>query len=277
MYLIHSILVYILTIIAGLGLASVHIHGFRRQRPALWLAVFFDLVVGGLALLALLDHSTFVAWMQEDTWVEWATFYAFAAAGVTTWLWLRKRWRAQLKEDPMALVAVFGVGLFCVFVAAEEISWGQRLFAFTPPEIFLEENYQQELNIHNFLKDKELAGFPLDTRYLVALVAIIYGLVLVALKHAIKDNRLGSALAAAAPPAILVPWFAIVALVELIYPVSFSGEAAEFVLGLLFLAAALARAPTHVKDRLKAPPRATRTLSVLSASVALGLATPPLV
>ena len=271
-----SILIYILAFIAGLGLFGVHVHGFWRQRRALWLAVFFDLVVGGLALLALLDHSTFVAWLQEDAWIEWATFYAFAAAAVTTWLWLRKRWRPLLKEDPMALMAVLGVSLFCVFVAAEEISWGQRLFALTPPELFLEENYQQELNVHNFLNGKALAGFALDTRYLVALVAVIYGLVLVALAHAIKGGRLASALAAAAPPATLVPWFAIVAWVELTYPVEYTGEAAEFVLGLLFFAAALARPPAQVEKGRKAP-RGARTFAVLSACVVLGLATPPLV
>lgn len=34
--------------------------------------------------------------------------------------------------------------------ALEEISWGQRIFGIESPEFFLEHNYQQETNIHNF-------------------------------------------------------------------------------------------------------------------------------
>src|SRR5688572_18030880 len=41
------------------------------------------------------------------------------------------------------------IALFCLFVAGEEFSWGQRLLGFGSPEYFLENNFQQELNLHN--------------------------------------------------------------------------------------------------------------------------------
>lgn len=266
----------ILLIIAGiaaLSLASIHLHGILKQRQTLWLTLFFDLVVGGLVLLALVRYSTFAAWMREDAWVEWATFYAFAAAGLVTLRWVYKHWRALLNDNLMALIAVLGIGLFCVFVAAEEISWGQRLFAFKPPNIFLEKNFQQELNVHNFFKNKEIAGFPLDSRFLVALVAVLYGLILMALARIIERGQLAVALSVAAPPMTLAPWFALVALVELSYPLKFTGEAAEFVLGLLFLSAALARDPWRVEHKQNVSCD-TKVLTGLATVIVLGLVTP---
>ena len=35
--------------------------------------------------------------------------------------------------------------------AMEEISWGQRIFNFDVPKFFTENNYQQEISLHNFL------------------------------------------------------------------------------------------------------------------------------
>ena len=40
-------------------------------------------------------------------------------------------------------------GLFLLFVAGEEISWGQRIMQFSTPKIFQEYNAQQEFNLHN--------------------------------------------------------------------------------------------------------------------------------
>lgn len=42
---------------------------------------------------------------------------------------------------------IMAIGLFFVF--AEEISWGQRIFHLRSPEIFFNNNRQQEINIHN--------------------------------------------------------------------------------------------------------------------------------
>src|SRR5687768_11565645 len=114
------------------------------------------LVVAAAIGLAQYVPNTYEALTQEDGLVEWATFVAFVAAGVLFW---RKHW------------FFIGLSLFCFFVAGEEISWAQRLFAFQPPEVFLEHNYQQEANLHNLLKD------ILDTRWMVLWIALLYGVV----------------------------------------------------------------------------------------------------
>ena len=41
------------------------------------------------------------------------------------------------------------LALGCLFIGAEEVSWGQHLFGFTPPAAFRDANFQGELNLHN--------------------------------------------------------------------------------------------------------------------------------
>ena len=76
--------------------------------------------------------------LQEDRAVEWGTVWLFFAAGV---LGLSRSLHTRLGDGMVAL--------FCLFVAGEEFSWGQRLLGYFPPEFFLRNNLQQELTVHN--------------------------------------------------------------------------------------------------------------------------------
>ena len=257
-----------LGIYAGLGLVTLHALAARRRDATLFaICLLLDAIAATLIIVAALAPATFYAWMQEDGWAEWGTFFAFVAAGA---LMARAAWRAEGDLRWLRRLGLAAVALFCVFVAGEEISWGQRLFAFAPPEVFLEHNFQQELNVHNFLKDKQLGALDLDSRYLVALIAIVYGLLAPALMRwrRLADWRPTAALGTAAPSLALSPYFALVALAELSYPVDLTGEACELVLGVLFLANAALR--TEVPVPSAAPPRRWRRL-VVAASVVLGL------
>jgi hypothetical protein len=44
------------------------------------------------------------------------------------------------------------IGALLVLAALEEISWGQHLFGFDPPEFFVRHNRQRELNLHNLVR-----------------------------------------------------------------------------------------------------------------------------
>ena len=79
--------------------------------------------------------------------LEWATAYAWLAAGV---LFARAAW----KDKGAARLVCLLLALAAFFAAGEELSWGQRLFGFEPPELFLEENFQQELNLHNLFDEE---------------------------------------------------------------------------------------------------------------------------
>ncbi len=220
------------TTIASL-FATHAVVGWRRD-PSTLLALAgldaFLLLLG----MGYLDEDIWNEWMREDAWVEWATFYAFTAAGVLS----LKNARAP---QGLARLSAVGVGLFCLFVAGEEISWGQRLLAFEPPEIFLEQNFQQEFNLHNLLQNKEIGGFELESRYLVALIAMVYGVIGAALPLL---PVIGERLKPLCPSPALAPVFAGVAWFEWVYPVHLGGEAAECVFGLVFLADAGLRLET---------------------------------
>lgn len=195
-----------------------------------------------LAAVAWFDPSLFVTWMQEDAWAEWATVLFFLLASI---LWIRKTYLSRAEstdwQGRFVLVGYASVACFCLFVAGEEISWGQRLFAFEPPEIFLEANFQQEANLHNLLTHKELAGIPLDSRFLVAFVALGFGLLLPVASWLLGQRIL--VLSALAPRWRWVAGFVAVAIAELTYPVELTGEAAELGLAMLFAADAIDRSP----------------------------------
>jgi len=226
-----------------LGALVVHVlAGWRQDRRTLWALAALDFVLVGLFAAAFHD-DVWNGWLREDAWLEWATFFAFAAAGA---VFLRHA-RAT---GGLARLAGVGLGLFCLFVAGEEVSWGQRLFAFEPPELFLAENYQQELNLHNLLKDKSLGVLALDSRVLVALVALLYGVLGAALPWL---PRVGERLRPLCPTPALSPFFAGVAWLEWAYPMHLSGEAAECVLGLVFVAdASLRQGGLQLSARLTA-------------------------
>jgi tetratricopeptide (TPR) repeat protein len=60
------------------------------------------------------------------------------------------------------------MGLIVIFVAGEEISWGQRIFHFQTPPFFYQFNYQGEFNFHN---SQSVASWNL---YVVAAYLVIF-------------------------------------------------------------------------------------------------------
>jgi hypothetical protein len=113
-------------------------------------------------------------------------------------------------------------------VAGEEISWGQRLLGFTPPEVFLQENYQQEFEIHNILRSISDSKWA-RSKHLANLIAISYGVAsLVALIPGVP-RFIG-------PHFSLIPWLAFVVVMNKEYPFDRTGEFTELVLGTVFVA-----------------------------------------
>jgi hypothetical protein len=166
--------------------------------------------------------------VQEDEYLEWASFWAFLLAAVAFFRTARVH-RPANRLFPWFL---YGVALFCFIVAMEEISWGQRLLGYRPPTYFLEYNFQQEFNIHNVVE--------IDFRKLALMLVIAgYGVVLpLAARFSFVKHwfeRLGIV-----PPAIaLLPAFAGTFLLYYSYPWSHSGEWVELMLSLSFLFSAI--------------------------------------
>ncbi len=82
--------------------------------------------------------------LMEDAPVEWLEFYCLVGAGLAFF----EASRRSIAQKSKALVFA-GLGLLCLFVAGEEVSWGQRILGFTPPGYFAYHNVQREVTIHN--------------------------------------------------------------------------------------------------------------------------------
>lgn len=167
--------------------------------------------------------------VQEDGTLEWMTFWAFMLAALVLMMIARAQHRAQ-EGTPWLTV---GLALFCFVVAMEEISWGQRVLGYRPPEYFLKENFQQELNFHNVMSTKlrklALKGTILGYGVVLPLLALIDPV-----RKSVR--RYGPQV----PPLALIPAFACTFWLYESYPWRFSGEVVEMMLGLALLFAASA-------------------------------------
>jgi len=104
-------------------------------------------IVGGVLLAVLRTHApTFRFLTEEDGPIEWlqvAFFLATTGAATRAALALRRA------GEPVAALLFLGLALACVFIAGEEIAWGQRLLGIETPEKIARVNDQQETTIHN--------------------------------------------------------------------------------------------------------------------------------
>lgn len=206
-----------------------------------------------------LGSDTYYLTVQEDGFLEWASFFGFALAAVVFAL---RAANARREAGLLGAWWPWGVAAFCSLVALEEISWGQRLLGYRPPDPFLAHNFQQELNFHNVL--------PTDWRKLALLAVIFgYGVVLpVAAAWPPTGSRLAR-LGVMSPAAPLALAFAASGALYAVYPWKFTGEWVECMVGLGFLGAAVCSDP---QPRAGGPSRWLAPLAWTAATLALSAA-----
>ena len=197
--------------------------GDSRHVPRAYHALAAAFVIA-CATLAMRAPALYGDAMQEDRAVEWATMVAFACAGVAG---LARAIRQRRVFDGL-------VALFLLFVAGEEMSWGQRILGLTPPAYFLEHNAQQEMNLHNFAN---ALGGP---RWPFVVVLAGYAIVLplaafVAARRWPFGTRALERIGATPPPRGAIPWFLVAIALFIWYPFRFTGEWTELLAGSAFL------------------------------------------
>jgi len=222
-----------------------------------------------LALLAYVaavqayDHDLYYAIVQEDEYLEWGTFWAFLLAALVHGACAVRQWRAGAR-----LPWYFcGVALFCFFVAMEETSWAQRILGYRPPAYFLENNFQQELNVHNV--------FSTDVRMLTLKgIIAVYGIVLPLAASIAPVGRVLGRIGLGAAPLAFVPAFVAIYALYVVYPWSYSGETVELLLGMGFLSTGMVWLRSEGgRDRLAGDGAvAWRTGVACAVAIALGLA-----
>lgn len=223
--------------------------------PVMQKALLSNILVIGVLVAAgslfVYEPAAFRDFAQEDGFLEWATFWSFVLAGFLYAASALAECRGGNGGTPWFTACL---AIFCLLVALEEISWGQRLFGYQPPAYFLEQNYQQEFNLHNIVGT--------DLRMLAMQIILVgYGVVASALNAAAPVRGLLERLRVIVPPPALIPSFAALATAYAWYPVDLTGEWVEFGLGLAFVAAA--SFPRQAGTRaLLAATSATAALSV---------------
>ena len=185
-------------------------------------------LIAGFSALCALNPDAYYQHVQEDQPLEWSTFWGFMVAGG---FFLRAAYLERATRPPPWFFV--GVATFCIVVAMEEISWGQRVFGYSPPRYFLEKNWQQEFNIHNVISTR------LRQQLIVAMLAT-YGLLLPLLERIPATRGLPSKLGITSPPAALAPVFVALIVLIVTYPLEYSGELVEAGMALAFIFSGIA-------------------------------------
>ena len=115
--------------------------GSRQVGVYGYLCLFLNVVFFSSLLAA--APSSFEALAREDSWVESLTAVWFLLAGILLFV------TAWLERSFLQRCAYVLGGMAMVFVAGEEISWGQRVFGFATPDFLMRLNVQQEFTVHN--------------------------------------------------------------------------------------------------------------------------------
>jgi len=197
------------------------------------------------AILFACNEPLYFKVVQEDSYLEWATFWGFSIAAVNFSVCARLQFKVA-RRLPWFLI---GLVLFCIFVALEEISWGQRLFGYSAPDFFLEQNFQQEINFHNVI--------PTSGRKLAMQVILLgYGVILSIVNLAPPIRLMLARMRIVAPSAALIVSFLTMFIIYSWYPWSHTGEWVEFAMACGFAYAGLFSAAAIGVERDKPLARA---------------------
>lgn len=98
---------------------------------------------GVLKYYELTDKPTFTRLIAEDSLIESLTAVLLLSAGILLFVTGRMERKALRRW-----IYVLG-GIVVLFIAGEEISWGQRIFGYPTPDWISERNYQREFTVHN--------------------------------------------------------------------------------------------------------------------------------
>jgi len=187
--------------------------------------VYTLLATAAVGIIFYLFHFapvTYTILISEDKWGEYGTFVSYGIAGALL-LALSFRRGPYLRRVMWVII-----GLAAIFLAGEEISWGQRILKLSTPEFLLQYNFQGEINLHNMeafkaIKLGRIAGY-------VVLVWSIISMMVSILMPRLEEKIM--AIGVPLIPIRLIPIFVLVPFFFLIHPAPKSSEIAELFLGI---------------------------------------------
>ncbi len=142
-----------------------------RRSIGVWSVIACAFVAVFLIILSI-DRDLYMELAKEGTNTERLTSISYLVAGV---LFLVLSWRnyRQTHSFGMLLFPLL-FGLFFLFIAGEEESWGQWLLYYDPPAAFKDMNTQKEVNVHNL----SLFASFLSPHSILNLVALLIGVLI---------------------------------------------------------------------------------------------------
>lgn len=168
----------------------------RTFQRAIKVAPIIMMSVCAVFLMNPVTRSATLWMLKENHPVELLTFAVALAAGL---LGLALAWRAGKggeKAFVIGFYAMFAAAL--IFLAMEEVAWGQQFFGFASPESWQAINAQGETTLHNIVGAQ---GHSEIFRLLFGFA----GLIGIWLASNPKLRKIG-------PPMMLLPWFAVITL-----------------------------------------------------------------
>ena len=196
----------------------------KNQEHVIAVSVLFICIVTAYLVMAWYYPIAYIWATYEDLYGEWTQTYAFGIGCLFSFalVFMRSRYRWFFVV----------LGLACLYVFMEEISWGQRVFGFDTPELLKQHNLQREANIHNLFVGPMSTTTRDVIEYLLASVLFLYGVLYpLTLKFKWSVAQWFDRRGFAAPPFYLWPFFITAAYLE-ISPITFNeAEVAEILVG----------------------------------------------
>ena len=159
-----------------------------------WLWVPLSILIAQIAIEILVPHE-FKGTLHSEGGPHETLQFLFAAGGLVYALRCLFLISPKTQTFLFAWVTCFLLG--CVYIAGEEVSWGQHIFEWGTPEFWSGVNDQGETNLHN-------TSSWLDQKpRLILLVGIIVGGLIIPLMQKFKAGILPKMFETIYPPAIL--------------------------------------------------------------------------
>lgn len=168
-----------------------------------WSEAWWWLGLPALALIALIAVSQ----LRPDWYAAWIIpegngvleFSQFATMLVALALAVRLLLKPFVRRRPFLLAVTIVAALSCIYIAGEEMSWGQHFFHWNTPEYWALVNRQGETNLHN-----TYAVFEKWPRAILE-IGVFVGALLVPLIAAFDSRVRTTRMSLFLPPAALVP------------------------------------------------------------------------
>ncbi len=132
------------------------------------------------------DPSYFKStYAREDGFIEYATAVMLLYISVLCFSRLFNLWSVK---SALWRLGVLGFAILFLFGAGEEISWGQRIFGIESSDYFIENNAQQETNLHNMVVGETKIN-KLIFSQILTIVLVIYLILLPILYRKFKNIK----------------------------------------------------------------------------------------